>query len=495
MIRLALASWLLASPALAATPTDATVAFYHGAPDRAGNYVVPGLTYQSAGAVRRDTGFDGRLEGHIYAQPLYWRPPGAARGLIIVATESDIVFALDATSGRPVWRSVLGQPVPREALPCGNIDPLGITGTPVIDGPRAAVYLDAMVDDRGTARHLVFGLRLADGGVLAGFPVDVAGGLATLGIGFSPREQNQRGALALLGERVLVPFGGHWGDCGEYHGLVAAVAQDSPRVTGAWVTRGLKGGIWAPAGLSEVNGAAYFATGNTEGARSWADGEGVFRVGPDLAHSADLRHFFAPADWRQLDDEDLDLGGVTPLPLATPRQGATLMLALGKDGNAYLLDLANLGGIGGALATRRAARGRISTAAATYPGAAGVALVAYQAAAAACPDGRFIEGIAALAVMPSGKRLQSAWCTRMEGRGAPIVTTTDGAGDPIVWAVGAEGDGRVHGFRGDTGQELYAGGGSGDSMTGLRHFVTILAAAGRFYVAGDGRVFAFDLPR
>jgi hypothetical protein len=493
MIRLVLALWLLACPALAATPTDATVAFYHGAPDRAGNYVVPGLTYQSAGAVRRDTGFDGRVEGHVYAQPLYWRPPGAARGLIIVATESDTVFALDAASGRLAWQAVLGQPVPQGALPCGNIDPLGITGTPVIDAPRAAVYLDAMVDDRGTARHLVFGLRLSDGAVLAGFPVDVARGLAALGTRFSPREQNQRGALALLEGRILVPFGGHWGDCGEYHGMVAAVGQDSPRVTAAWVTRGLKGGIWAPAGLSEADGAAYFATGNTEGARSWADGEGVFRVGPDLVHSTDLPHFFAPADWKQLDDEDLDLGGVTPLPLKMPNEVATLMLALGKDGNAYLLKLANLGGIGGALAIRRAARGRIFTAAASYPGAS-AAMVVYQAAAAACPDGRFIGGIAALAVMASGERIQSAWCARMEGRGAPIVTTTDGTADPIVWAVGAEGDGRLHGFRGDTGQELYAGGGSGDSMTGLRHFVTILTAAGRFYVAGDGRIFAFDLP-
>jgi ribosomal protein L24E len=31
-------------------------------------------------------------------------------------------------------------------------------------------------------------------------------------------------------------------------------------------------------------------------------------------------------------------------------------------------------------------------------------------------------------------------------------------------------------------------------MTGLRHFATILVAAGRMYVAGDGRIFAFDLP-
>jgi len=32
-------------------------------------------------------------------------------------------------------------------------------------------------------------------------------------------------------------------------------------------------------------------------------------------------------------------------------------------------------------------------------------------------------------------------------------------------------------------------------MTGLRHFATILTAGGLFYVAGDGRIFAFELPR
>jgi hypothetical protein len=107
-----------------------------------------------------------------------------------------------------------------------------------------------------------------------------------------------------------------------------------------------------------------------------------------------------------------------------------------------------------------------------------------------------MPGIAALAVTAgSGNRLYSAWCARMDGRGAPIVTTTDGSSEPIVWAVGAEGDDRLHGFRGDTGEEIYAGAGSGDGMSGLRHFATILVAAGRFYIAGDGRIFAFELPR
>jgi len=328
-----------------------------------------------------------------------------------------------------------------------------------------------------------------------GFPIDVAAGLAARGVRFNPVVQNQRGALALLNGRVFVPFGGHSGDCGDYHGAVVALGVDPPRLLGTWITRAAKGGIWAPAGLSEADGSLYFATGNTEGAREWEDGEGVFRVGPDLAHPIDPRDFFAPSNWKQLDDGDLDLGGVTPLPLTLPGNSIPLLLALGKDGRAYLLDRANLGGLGGALAVRTAARGVIITAPAAYTVRDAV-LVAYEAHEAACPNGAYVSGIGAIAVTAeTGNRLDSAWCARLYGQGAPIVTTTDGGSEPIVWVVGAEGDNRLHGFRGDTGEEIAMGGESGEGMTGLRHFATILVAAGRFYIAGDGRIFAFELPK
>ncbi len=57
MKHMALALMLIAAPALGATRTDTTVAFYHGEPERSGNYIVPGLNWQSVGAVRRDQTF------------------------------------------------------------------------------------------------------------------------------------------------------------------------------------------------------------------------------------------------------------------------------------------------------------------------------------------------------------------------------------------------------------------------------------------------------
>ena len=75
------------------------------------------------------------------------------------------------------------------------------------------------------------------------------------------------------------------------------------------------------------------------------------------------------------------------------------------------------------------------------------------------------------------------------GRGAPIVTTTDGHSNPIVWVLGAEGDNQLHGFRGDTGEKVFNG--PPQAMTGLHHFQTLIATEDRLYVAADGSMYAF----
>ena len=153
---------------------------------------------------------------------------------------------------------------------------------------------------------------------------------------------------------------------------------------------------------------------------------------------------------------------------------------------AYLLDRTNLGGLGNAIAVHPAARGAIITAATAYP-LGNAVLVAFQARGALCPNGAYVSGIGALAVTAEVNiGSMPPWCARLDGGGVPIVTTTNGSSAPIVWAVGAEGDDRLHAFRGDTGEETYTGGGAGDRMTGLRHFATILVAAGRFYIAAPG---------
>src|SRR5215469_13972883 len=179
-----------------------SVAAYHGDIGRSGHFVVPALTWERARSLHLDSGFQPRFSDHLYAQPLYWQPPRSSAAMLIVATEDDEVHAIDARSGNEIWTRPVGRPVALSTQPCGNIDPLGITGTPVIDEATQAVYVAAMVSDASGAHHRIFALSLKDGSLLPGWPVDVASALAAKGQRFDTRVQNQRGALANLDGRI-----------------------------------------------------------------------------------------------------------------------------------------------------------------------------------------------------------------------------------------------------------------------------------------------------
>jgi hypothetical protein len=107
-------------------------------------------------------------------------------------------------------------------------------GPPVIDEQRATLYLDAAIVRANGPRHEIFALSLTDGSTQPGWPPDVA---AALGASFDPSVQNQRGALALFKGKVFVPFSGHWGDCGDYHGFVVGISIDDPSEVSSFSTR------------------------------------------------------------------------------------------------------------------------------------------------------------------------------------------------------------------------------------------------------------------
>ena len=71
-----LAAALVATLALSgAAHADSSVLTYHGALDRSGRYVVPGLTYERARGLHLDPSFHAAYRGNVYAQPLF----GASR--------------------------------------------------------------------------------------------------------------------------------------------------------------------------------------------------------------------------------------------------------------------------------------------------------------------------------------------------------------------------------------------------------------------------------
>jgi hypothetical protein len=157
---LAAAMFVVAISPPLALAQNSSVLTYHGDNSRTGNFVVPALSWERARSVRLDRTFDARVAGPLYAQPLYWRPSGSSAGMLLVATGNDVVQAFDATSGKELWRRMVGHPVSGSSLPCGNIDPLGMTGTPAIDSTSQAIYLDAAVERPNGPRHEVFGLSL-----------------------------------------------------------------------------------------------------------------------------------------------------------------------------------------------------------------------------------------------------------------------------------------------------------------------------------------------
>jgi outer membrane protein assembly factor BamB len=489
--RLTLAYFVLVAASVS-RGSAASVLQYHGDGARDGVYIDAALTRAAVAGLHRDPAFAASTQGATYAQPLYFEDATTGRDVILVATEENRVYALDATSGATMWSRQLADPVPLSALPCGNIDPLGITGTPVIDPSSRTLFLDAMTTPDGgqTKRHLVFGLSLDDGSTQPGFPVDVAAAVGHHGHAFKPAVQNQRGALALVGGTLYVPYGGHNGDCGNYHGWVVGIAVAQPGTVRAWRTKARGGGVWAPGGVATDGTSLFVTTGNTFGAVKWSGGESIIRLSPGLVFGRRRADHFTPPNWRALDANDVDLGGTAPIPFDLPgARPANLIVALGKDGKMYLADRMRLGGVHAAPASATVATNEIINGAAVYATPTATYVV-FKGAGADCPGGSGdLTAIRIGAASPPS--IATAWCATQHGTGSPMVTTVDGHADAIVWGIGAEGDDRLRGFDGDTGEVVFGGGDAADVMGPIARFATPIAAAGRIVVAGTSAVYVF----
>jgi hypothetical protein len=152
--------------------------------------------------------------------------------------------------------------------------------------------------------------------------------------------------LALLNGVVYASYGGNAGDCGSYHGWVIGVPLNDPSSVTPWASAATGCGSWSVGGIATDETNLFIATGNSKGASVWSGGDAIIRLQPGPVFSGSSVDYWAPTNWPSLDSSDLDLGGSGPLlvdvPGATP---AALAVALGKDGNAYLLDRTNLGGV------------------------------------------------------------------------------------------------------------------------------------------------------
>src|SRR5207245_7652148 len=83
----------------------------HNNASRNGVYIDAAFTLSAAANLTRDLSFNGTISGNVYAQPLYIE--GGSNGpMIIAVTESNNVYALNATTGTVIWQQNVGTPAP-----------------------------------------------------------------------------------------------------------------------------------------------------------------------------------------------------------------------------------------------------------------------------------------------------------------------------------------------------------------------------------------------
>ena len=197
--------------------------------------------------------------------------------MIIAVTESNNVYALNATTGLPIWsRTDIGPPVP--TTPCGGFNPTGITGTPVVDLNSRRVFFDALINGNPT-KHFIYSLDVDTGVRTPGWPVDVNATASYNGINFVSFAQEERGGLALMNGHVYVSYSGYLGDCGNYHGWVVGVAINNPSNVAGWATTAIGGGIWGHGGVESDGTNMFVVTGNTfNTGGNWMGGEAIIRL-------------------------------------------------------------------------------------------------------------------------------------------------------------------------------------------------------------------------
>ena len=272
-----------------------------------------------------------RLDGAVYGQPLIIGQE------IIAATEGGTIYALRAPTGIQIWHRHVADPVPLGDLPCGDIDPLGITGTPVYDPASGLIF--AVAETTG-GRHILAGVSLASGRLAVQREVEPPRGdrLAT----------QQRPALTLYGGRVYIAFGGLDGDCGQYIGSVVSVATSGRGPVESYaIPTSRMGGMWATGGVVVAGNRLIVSAGNGASTSAFDGSDSVTALSPELRRL----DIFAPSAWAADNASDADLGSMTPA-VAGP-----FVFISGKNGTGYVLRVARLGGVGGEVAHLRMCSG------------------------------------------------------------------------------------------------------------------------------------------
>jgi polyvinyl alcohol dehydrogenase (cytochrome) len=460
-----LAPLLLSTQAAADWPT------YHGNNTRQGDDTTDQAV--SGSAPWTSVGLDGQL----YGQPVI------VGNQLVAATENNTVYWLNSATGHVDGSTHIGPP--RTAnFPCGDIDPLGITGTPVIDA--GSVFVVAEIQDTPTTFEFdLVTLSLSTRAITRRINIDPGN---RGGINFDANYQQQRGALTIAGGEVYATLGGLAGDCTNpsnntdgYRGYVISYPETGTGTVQWWSSASLsptdmEAGIWAAGGASvDSSGNVFVATGNSNETSSgdpYDQSDGVIKL---TAGSLGLADDFAPSGvvdathdggptWWQDNGSDADLGSTTPLQLPGSR-----VFEVGKSGWGYLLNSTALGHVSGGIASHRVC----SAASDAAFGSMAYSLVGgVETAFVGCSD-----GLQAVQIAPSTNNFSLGWHNTSQASSKPPIVVGGG-----VWSVSSAG-GTLYQYDATNGSEL-----ASYAISGSNHFTSPSAANGMVYVEGGTQV-------
>ncbi len=298
--------------------------------DAARHNVAPatGITRENIGKLRRQ---QVKIPGTVDSSPIYLydvEVKGRSRDTFFVTTTYGITLAIDATSGKILWRF---KP-PTYSTYAGTAQIT--TMTPVADPGRAAIYA-------GAPDGVIRKLSVATGKVLW-----------STAITRDPTHEKLASALNFANGLVLAATDGYIGDAPPYQGHVVTLDPAGGKIVGVWnslcsnrsvimqpsTCHGSDSAIWgrsAPV-VDPVTGDLLVATGNGsfDGKTNW--GDSVLVLSPDGRRL--LKHW-TPSNQEELNSSDLDLGSTAPALL-----GNGYFVQGGKDGQLRLLQLSSLAG-------------------------------------------------------------------------------------------------------------------------------------------------------
>jgi len=474
--------------------------------------------------------------GKVYAQPLYVTKEktadGSTHNLVVIATTTDQVYAMDETTGTAVWHrdftNAAGGVTQQlwTDTGCGDVNPnVGIVGTPVIDRSLDRMFVVVPTKENGTFHMRIHALALSSGAdALSPVEVSATAALATGGTATVSAESNfNRGALLEANGNIYVPLGSHCDyDAATVHGWVLSYSATTLAMTGNALdstssnngSNKFLGSVWmsgfGPA--ADASGNIFFATGNGpyDGVADF--GMSAIRVpgNLDMTKASTFTPYGAVADSSA--DADLASGGVVLLPTVnatTPR----LMFIGGKCGSGgtsgtqgcqkYLLNRDSLGGFksGDAGAVWHGdTGGGMWGGPATFQDAGGITYVVYGTGS---PISTYALGLSpvSLAVQSSG----SPGCLECRNKGSQPIVSSNGTtpGTAVVWALktpgNAGGNLTLYAFDAlNMSHTLFTGvAGTWTVGTGASYIggalISPTVANGRVYVPTDGGVAVFGL--